>query len=192
MVSPAETAHEQIHEAHHAAGEEDHWPRQMAVVVSILAACLAIAGIGAKSSQTAYLTNHIGASDTWNFYQAKNLRANLWSSQVALLDSLPNSSDEKIRERIANGEKQAARLRDDPASGEGMKQLMEKAKHQEHQRDHDFHAYHAYEYTAGALEIAIVLASVSVITRIRHVGVGAAVIGSLASAYGAAVFLHLI
>ena len=192
MVEPAETAAEQIHEAHHEHGATDPWPRRMAVVVSFLAASLALAGLGAKSSQTAYLTHHIAASDTWNFYQAKNLRANLRDSQATILESLPTSNDPEVRKRIEVARAENARMRDEPGSGDGMKQLKEKAAHEEHVRDIAFHAYHGYEYTTGVLEIAIVLASVSVVTRIRTLGVVAGAMGVVACVYGVAVFTHLV
>ena len=191
MVDPVETAHEQIHEAHHAHGDTDPWPRRMAVVVSVLAASLALAEIGAKSTQTAYLTHHIAASDTWGFYQAKNLRATLRDTQAETLRSLPNAETPAIKDRIAAALAEEARMRDEPGK-DGMKQLRAKAEGLEHDRDHAFHLYHGYEYTSGALEIGIVLASVSVVTRIRTLGIAAAAIGLAACAYGLGVYSHVI
>jgi hypothetical protein len=191
MVDPVDAAQEQIDAAHEARGDSDHWPRWMAVAVSFLAASLAIAELGAKSSQTAYLTHNISASDTWNAYQAKNLRANLWSTQGTLLESLPNTADPAIQERIKKARSEEVRMRDEPASGDGMKQLMAKAKGQEEERELAFHAYHGYEHTSSVLEIAIVLASVSVVTRVHALGIAAAAVGMLACGYGLAVFLHV-
>lgn len=191
MVDPVEMAQEHIHEAHHA-NADDPWPTRMAVVVSFLAASLAVMGIGAKSSQTHYLTHHITASDTWNFYQAKNLRAVLRDSQATTLESLPTGNDPAVGERIKTARSERDRMRDDPAGGDGMKQLREKALHEEHERDIAFHAYHGYEYASGALEISIVLASVSVVTRLHKLGFAAGVIGLGACAYGLAVFMHMV
>lgn len=196
MVDPVETAHEQMEEAREAHGEKDPFPRTMAVVVSFLAASLAISEIGAKSSQTAYLTHHIAASDTWNFYQAKNLRAVLRNSQAAVLESLPGAESAAVQERIKTARAEEARMRDEPESGDGkvsggMKQLKATAEKLEDERDHAFHAYHGYEYTSGALEISIVLASVSVVTRMRALGVAAGAIGLIACVYGLSVYAHL-
>ena len=191
MVNPVEMAQEHISEAHHEHGETDSWPMRMAVVVSVLAASLAIVEVGAKSSQTSYLTHHIGSSDTWAQYQAKNLRASMRNSQAAVLESLPTGNDPAVRERIKTALAEEARMRDEPGK-DGMKQLMAKAKDQEHERDEAFHAYHGYEYAAGALEIAIVLASVSVVTRIHALGIGAGALGAAACGYGLAVYAHLV
>jgi hypothetical protein len=190
MVDPVDTAQEQIEEAHEERGDADHWPRWMAVTVSCLAASLAIADLGAKSSQTEYLTHNIATSDTWNAYQAKNFRANLWNAQATLLESLPNAADPAIQARVKTARDEEARMRDEPGSGDGMKQLKEKAKAEEEERDTAFHAYHGYEHTSSVLEISIVLASVSVVTRVRALGVGAGAIGLLACGYGLSVFAH--
>jgi hypothetical protein len=190
MVDPVETANEQINEAHEERGDRDPWPRWMAMVVSVLAASLALAELGAKSWQTEYLTHNIVASDTWNAYQAKNLRANLWESQAAVMESLPNANDATIQDRIKQAHAEAARMRDEPSSGDGMKQLQAKARDQEHERDLAFHSYHGFEHTSSVLEIAIVLASASVITRMRGLGIAAGGIGLLACGYGLAVLAH--
>jgi len=191
MVEPAETAREQISEAHEAHGETDHWPRVMAVVVSFLAAALALAGLGAKSSQTAYITHNISVSDTWNFYQAKNVRASLRNAEATLLDSLPNAGDATVRERVTKSHAEEARLRDEPGR-DGMKQLQEKAKALEEEREAAFHSYHGFEHTSSVLEICIVLASVSVVTRVHALGIAAGLVGLLACGYGLAVFAHLV
>jgi hypothetical protein len=183
-----ERAHE-IHEAHGPA-HGDPWARGVAVLVSALAAGLALAQIGEKASQNAYLTHHIAVSDGWAFYQAKNLRSVVRDSEATVLESLP--PDPKLADRIKGAREYSARMRDDPQGGEGMKQLLEKAKGQEHLRDEAFHRYHAYELAVGALEIAIVLASVSVVTRMRALTWTAACIGAVAGVFAMAVAFHAI
>ena len=178
MSESMEKAHETIH-AH--AGHADPWARGVAVLVSILAAVLALADIGGKASQNAYLTHHVALSNEWAFYQAKNVRSVVRTSEADLLASLPNAANPAVQTRIKQARDLAAKLRDDPQGGEGMKQLAARARAQEIVRDEAAHRYHAYEYAVGALEIAIVLASVSVVTRVRPMTIGAAVIGGLAA-----------
>jgi hypothetical protein len=188
MSESVERAHEAIEEH---ASHADPWARRVAVLVSVLAAVLAIAGIGAKASQNAYLTYHIALSNDWAFYQAKNLRAVVRTSEADLLASLPNADDPAIQARIKEAKEYNERMRDDPKSGDGMKQLAAKAQEEEAARDEAWHRYHGYEYAVGALEIAIVLASVSVVTRIRGLTYGAAVIGIAAAATSVAIATNL-
>ena len=185
-----ERAHETMHGHGHAPA--DPWARGVAVLVSVLAATLALSDIGGKSALTTYLTHHIGVSNDWAFYQAKNNRATVRLTEASMLESLPNASDPAIQARIKEAKDYAARMRDDPVAGDGMKQLMAKAKTGEHIRDEAFHQYHGYELTVGGLEIAIVLASVSVITAMRPLTIGAGLVGLAAALHGAAVWLHMI
>ena len=178
MSESLERAKETIEEH---AGHSDSWARGVAVLVSVLAAALALTEVGAKASQTAYLTHHVALSNEWAFYQAKNLRAIVRTSEADLLASLPNAAEPAVQARIKEAKDYAARMRDDPKGGEGMKQLAVTANEEQATRDEAGHRYHNYEYAAGALQIAIVLASVSVVTRIRAMTYGAAAIGAIAT-----------
>ena len=182
-----ERAHETIEEH---ADHSDPTARRVAMLVSALAAVLALTEIGGKSAQNAYLTHHIAVSDDWAFYQARNLRAAVRESEIAMLGSLPNARDPAIQARIKDSEAYIARMRDDP-EGPGMKQLAAKAHGQEDAREDAEHRYHNFEFAAGGLEIAIVLASVSVITRVKALTVAAAAIGAAATAMSLGVATHL-
>ena len=171
---------------------DDTWARGVAVLVSFLAAALALTGIGEKAAQNDYLTQHIAVSDDWALYQAMNQRAAIRTSEVAILQSLPNASDPAVLARIKDAQDYIARMHDDPTGGDGMKQMAEKAKAREAERDEHFHRYHAFEYAAGSLELSIVLASVSVITRVHWLSIGAGVFGGLAAAGSLAVALGLV
>lgn len=192
MADTIERAHETFDEAHHAHEHGDSTARRVAVLVSVLAAVLALAEVGEKSAQNEYLTRHIAVSDDWAFYQAKNQRAQLREAEADLLQSLPNAADPAVQARIKAAQGYVARERDDPKGGAGMKQIAAKARAEEAVRDAAFHRYHGYELAVGALEIAIVLASVSVVTRIVPLALGAGAIGAAAAAYAATVWLHLL
>ena len=188
MSESMERAHETIEEhAHHS----DPWARGVAILVSVLAAVLALSEIGGKAAQNAYLTHHVALSNDWAFYQAKNLRSVVRTSEAALLASLPDAADPAIQGRIKEANEYAERMRDDPKGGEGMKQLADTARAEEADRDKAEIRYHSYEYAVGALEIAIVLASVSIVTRMRALTFGAGAIGGLAALWSLSVALKL-
>jgi hypothetical protein len=174
-----ERAHETIEKR---GGHGESGSRGVALLISILAAVLALTEIGGKAAQNAYLTYHVSLSNDWAFFQAKNLRAVVRTSEADVLASLPNAQDPAIQARIKDAQAYNARMRDDPQGGEGMKQLQAKAEEKEHLRDQAEHRFHSYEYTVGALEIGIVLASVSVVTGMPVLAIGAAVIGAAAAA----------
>jgi hypothetical protein len=194
-MDPAEMAQEHIEQVEHHAhggGHDDRSARRIAVLVAVLAAMLAIAETGEKSSQNDYLTHHIAASDDWAFFQAKNIRASVQRAAADVMDSMPNSADPAVRKRIDAARADAARLRDDPAAGDGSKQIAEKARTEEELREHAFHKYHLFEVVVGALQIAIVLSSVSVVTRVMMLAYGAATFGALAGLFGLAIVAGLV
>jgi len=164
----------------------DRAARRIAVLISILAAALAIADMKEKGAQNDFLGQHISTSDAWAFYQAKTQRWSAVGQQIELLSSLPNAADPEVAKRIAAARTEMARLDDDEKT-QGRKQLREQAQSLERERDEIGHRYHLFEYVVGALQIAIVLGSVSVVTRIWLLAAAAAVLGGVAAVFGVAV-----
>jgi hypothetical protein len=183
-MSEIEVAQESMeHAAHaHAHGGVPH-AKQAAIVIAILAACLAICETGAKDAQTAFLTHHIGASDTWAQYQGKSGRRTSQLTTAAVLSSLPNAAAPEVAKRIADAQATAERLRNEPGK-DGMDQLAARAHDQEHVRDHEAHRHHGLEFGSGGLQLAIVLVSVSVITSMRALLIGGGALGAVAAVYG--------
>ncbi|HME26169.1 MAG TPA: DUF4337 family protein [Acetobacteraceae bacterium] len=184
MSDTIEHAREGIEHAEHKPGPHtDSTARRIAVLIAVLAAALALADMGEKGEQNSYLTHHIGLSDDYAFYQAKNARATAWAAEAGILANLPNAADAGPQAEIKRAKETEARLRDEPG-GDGMKQLAERATMQQAARDEAFHRYHQFELVVGALQIAIVLASVAVVTRILALAIGAGVIGAIAAGFG--------
>ncbi len=188
MSETIEQAQEGLERAHHAAehGGSDKSPRNVAILIAILAACLALSEMGEKAAQNSYLTHHISVSDTYAFMQAKNIRRAVYASSADVIDSTPGVGTDGAK-RAEKLRAEAARMADEPGSGDGAKQLLEKAKILAHDRDHAFHVYHQFELATGALQIAIVLASVSIVTRMPPLTYGAAALGGGAAVFGALV-----
>jgi Domain of unknown function (DUF4337) len=183
-IEQAQQALEHAHEADAAhPAHNDRGARRVAVLISALAAALAIAEMGEKGAQNDFLAHHISTSDAWAFYQAKTLRAAMAGQQIELLESLPNAADPDLRKRIEAAQAERARLDDDEAT-QGRKQLRAEAEADARERDAIGHHYHLYEIVVGALQIAIVLASVSVVTRMWLLAAAAGALGGVAVLFG--------
>jgi hypothetical protein len=165
--------HEKIQEAGHAhqhAGAQGVNTR-IAVLISVLAALLALTQAGGKNAQNNALNANIENSDLWAFFQAKTARITTLSAAADSLEllapaGLPPQSAEAVRKRIADWRSTAQRYDSEPATGEGRAQLRERAARSAQQRDHFLHSYHLYEYGAAALELGIVMASAAVVTGV--------------------------
>jgi hypothetical protein len=158
-------AHEATERAEHVE-EAGHHNKGVALLIAVLALILALSETLGKSAQTAALTDTVQASDTWAFYQARNIRATtLKTAAEAMKVEAAAMTDQKAAAaQIEAWEKQIKRWQSDPEKQEGMKELSEKAKHLEERRDHKLEQYHNYEIASAALQIGIVLASASIIT----------------------------
>ena len=165
--------------------------RKIAIVISILAAALALAEMQEKGAQNQYLTHHIAVSDDYAYYQAKGVRATSQLTAAAILESLPNAADPAVAKRAAEARAEAARLEDDP-KGSGRKQILAQVEDDKEGREAQHHRYEMFELVVGALQIAIVLASVSVVTRVRTLAFVASAVGLAAIVAGVLVFASVI
>jgi hypothetical protein len=178
------SAHEAQERVEHAE-EASHHNRGIALLISVLALFLAFSETLGKSAQTAALSDTVRASDTWAFYQARNVRATtvgtaketLEIEAISLTDPAAKAAATK---KIADWDKRIKRWESDPERGEGMKELREKAVGLEEKRDHGLEQYHNYEIASAALQIGIVLASAAIITSmvvLAWLGGGLGIVG---------------
>jgi hypothetical protein len=162
------SAHEAHERAEHAE-EAGHHNKGIALLISVLALFLAFSETLGKSAQTAALTDTVQASDTWAFYQARNIRATTVSTQKEVLElqaaaATDPAQKDALTKKIADWERRIKRWESDPEKWEGMKELMAKAQGLEKKRDHELEQYHNYEIASALLQIGIVLASAAIIT----------------------------
>jgi hypothetical protein len=173
-----EVDHEIEHEGghHHGGGSDDKQlsqNRKIALLIAVIALCLAFSETLGKSAQTSALNYQIEASNLWNFFQAKSIRrtATLLAGEAAKVEfetSADAARKAALQKQIAEWDKTAARYRSEPEAGggkgEGTVELARRAVEQQHRRDEALARYHHYEVASAAFQIAIVLASATVIT----------------------------
>ena len=160
------------HEAHERAEQAEeagHHNKGIALVISVLALLLAFSETLGKSAQTGALSDTVKASDTWAFYQARNIRQTAVLAAKERLDlDLATITDPAAKtaatKKIEDWDKRIKRWESDPERGEGMKELRDKATALEKKRDHQLEQYHNYEIASAVLQIGIVLASAAIIT----------------------------
>ena len=102
-------------------------------------------------------TNLLKASNTYGFYQAKSIKQSIAEGQ------LEDAKDKKDKERIAKLEAKIARYETDPKTGEGKKELLEKARAQDDARD-EARLHSPWLTFSGMLfQLAIVLLSAAIL-----------------------------
>lgn len=141
--------------------------KRTALIIAVLALFLAVIETGAKSAQTASLSANVEAANLWSFFQARTIRqtTNSAATDAAELQKL-TTTDPAL---LAGIEAQQKKWREQSAGWEsngkdGRKELMASARGAEARRDRAASKYHLYEYGAALLQVAIVIASATIIT----------------------------
>jgi len=157
--------HEAIQEA-----VQSHGNRRVALLIAVLAAFLAVTEMRGKGAQLESLAANIEAANLWSFFQAKTIRQTTLRTAAEELETvggaLPPDRAEAIAKRVQAWRETAGRYETEPSTNEGRKELIARAKNAEAQRDRALSAYHLYEYGAAGLQLAIVLASASLIAGV--------------------------
>jgi hypothetical protein len=161
--------HENLEHVEHAEHAAHGGNRKIALLISLIALCLAFSETLGKSAQTEALSFNIHASDTWNFFQAKTVRQTAIRTAAESLAAQAGAfTDEAVKAAVARQieawKNTVARYESDPKEKDGRKELREQAEHFEHERATALARYHHYEIASAAFQIGIVLASAAIIT----------------------------
>ncbi len=139
------------------------------VYIGILAVLLAVCGVGGANATKDATRANIEASNTWAFFQAKNIRRNTLRVAIDDLDikltepGVSPATREAITKKHAEYKATVARITSEPETGEGINELSAKAKALEAERDIALRKDPYFDWSQALLQIAIVLASVHLI-----------------------------
>ena len=164
------SAHESMEHAEHAEHASGS-NKNIALLIAVIALFLALSETLGKGAQTESISKNVEASNLWAFFQAKSIRRTVVQSvseqaKLSLGVMGDDAAKAALQKQIDDWQKTAARYRSEPETGEGSEQLSERAKHAEEERDLAMAKYHHFELASGAFQIAIVLASATIITGI--------------------------
>ncbi len=170
--------HKQMEHQEHAEHAAHSGSQKAALLVTALAAALAITEQGAKHAEIRVQENSILAADLWNEYQGKSVRLTTARYLEKLEETEDGGSPETVQKRqafIASLKSDESHFEHDPDSGRDA--LAKRARGMEAARDHALEQTHAYHNGAAAFELGIVLATASALTQARQLLVIAMVLG---------------
>jgi hypothetical protein len=158
------------------------------IYIGVLAVVLAICSMGGGNAAKDAMLKNIEASNTWAFFQAKNMRRQVLRMRIDELElhvisdpALPEAARKAITDKIAAYRKHDVALTSDPDNEpdkrEGLDQLFLKGKALEAARDVAIRRDPYFDYGQAFLQISIVLASVALISSgsallVASVGLG--------------------
>jgi len=143
-------------------------------VIVVFAAFLAINTYMGNGNSGRILNDTIEANNTWAFYQAKSIKGTL--AEMALDDAMARKDVNKV----VSLSKKIARYESDPATGEGKKELMEKAHALEADRAVAKQRSPWYTFAGSLFQIAIVLLSASILAVNNRLYTASLYVGGIA------------
>ncbi len=188
-------AHEKMREAHEHGGEMAPWIRQLAVATALYAVFAAFSGLVAnKLAEEALLTkteasisrteaaiSQNEAADWWAYFQAKSIKEDVLKGEALTLKQtgapvgIIAPVEEKAKGEVAKKEDGEKRAR--AAEKERDQHMAESRKHDEESKLNS----RRHTNFAGAVtlfQVAIGLAAIAVLTRLRWAFAGSIVLGA--------------
>jgi Domain of unknown function (DUF4337) len=166
--------------------DKDARDKWIGVYIGVLAVLLAMCTMGGGNAAKDATRANIEATNTWNFFQAKNIRrdgirraAEELELQLIGNPNLPPVARAAYEKKIAEHRAYEKVLTSDPAKAEGLDEIFMKAKAIEAERDIAMRKDPYFDWGQALIQIGIVLASVCLITGSVPLLVMSAVSGAL-------------
>jgi hypothetical protein len=155
---PLEHLHEHVHESAEQSGAA--WISWVALSTAILAVLAAIAALLSGKHANEAMMSQIEASDQWNYYQAKSVKAAVLDAKM----SFAGATDEKDRAKAARYE-------------EEQSEIKSEAEHKAKEAKTHFHRHEVFARGVTMFQIGIAIAAISALTKKRKFWVVSLVFG---------------
>lgn len=173
-------------------GADEKFQAKISIGISAIAALLLINDLGAHNAGWDATYQHTIAINTYAFFQAKTIRQNDLNLTADTLEAIVKTSvplvaseaKQEILSIAAKHREKAIGYDSEPSTGEGRKELLQKAKEAEKIRDEALQKGPYFDLAALLLQMSIIMLSVVLITRRRTLllgGAGAALVGAFFS-----------
>ena len=146
---PLENLQEHVHHSAQHSGEG--WVSWVALSTAILAVLATIASLLSGQHANEAMMSQIAASDQWNYYQSKSIKASVLDTKISLA-SAPNESERAKAERY---EKE-------------QEEIKSEAEHKQAEAKTDFHRHEVFARGVAMFQIAIAIAAISALTKKRR------------------------
>jgi ABC-type multidrug transport system fused ATPase/permease subunit len=178
------------HEVEHAAhGQRDEFTSRIAVTTAILAtvgALFAYEGGATQANAQIYKNNaaikKTEASDQWNYYQAKGNKQNLAELGATLASK---AAAQKFRDDMARYAQEKVVIK------VNAEKIEAESKEWDRRSDAEMHLHHRWAQATTALQIAIALAAIALLTRRRWLAWGVYGVAGLGMAVGVLAAAHI-
>jgi len=136
--------------------------RHVSLAISVLAVLVAMVTVLGHRSHTEAILMQTRAADQWNQYQAKKIRQEQVSTTADLLSLQPSSNDEAVQKKLAEYrshlQKWDGEINEEQEAAHDLEREVAGAERRANR----------YDLGEALLEIAVVLSSITLLTRQRR------------------------
>jgi hypothetical protein len=157
--------------------------KHVSLIISVLAVLVAMVTVLGHREHTEAVLQQARATDQWNLYQARRIRSELVSGNVDLLSLQPNSNGAAVEKKLNDYKSRLDKWKSE---------TDEDAEHaKEHEAEVDVAEAKAGRFDLGEalLQISVVLASITLLTRRNLYVTAALVLGTAGLLIAASAFL---
>jgi hypothetical protein len=152
--------------------------KQIALTTAVLAAFAAVAALEAGSTvnealvlKTESTRLQAQASDQWNYYQAKGLKAAVQEASKASWEALGKEAPHQFGDNAARYAKEQLEIK------KQAEELEKSRDEKSTEADHLLHEHHRFADTVALFQVSIALGALAALTRNRPLWIGSLVIG---------------
>ena len=142
----------------------DPFTRTIALMVAVYAVVLAVTALGGSNAGKDMVMAQQKASNHWAYYQAKAMRENMYLLAAEGLELEVEEAGDKSRAKELREKKLAAYRKKAETYKQEKEEIMAEARKFEEERDTAARRDPYFDYAEVMLQIAIVLASVSMLS----------------------------
>jgi hypothetical protein len=133
--------------------------RQVSLVISVLAVMVAMVTVLGHRTHTEAVLMQTRAADQWNLYQAKKIRQGQITTAADLLSLQPSSNDAAVQKKLGDYKSHMQKWDSE------LVEEQSRAEDLEHEVDHAERRADRYDLGEALLQIAVVLSSITLLTR---------------------------
>jgi Domain of unknown function (DUF4337) len=174
---------EDQHHGHHESAGGHQSPVIPAVTAAVLAVLAALGSLLSGHAANQAILGMSKANDQWSLFQSKSTKGHLYEVGAQIVSTLGRGPDGKAAEPagVEKFRAEAKRYEEEKAD------IEREAKAIEAESAHEFHKHHRYALGVAAFQVGIVLASISMLVRVKALyllSLAAGVAGLLCVALG--------
>jgi hypothetical protein len=171
--------------------------RRVALLIAALALALALTEVAGDDAKTEAQMKNVASANLWAFFQARTIRQTVLGAEAdrATFDATQiadPAARAALEQQVQRWRATMARWESEPETGEGRRELMERAKAAEAERDRAMHDDGRYDTASALLQVGIVLASAGIITGMVALAWVAGALGLAGAALSALTYAGLL